>query len=55
MSRPITESFKEKKFLKEDVLTDLFNVSGRVAIVTGGGRGIGFALAKGLASCGAVV
>jgi NAD(P)-dependent dehydrogenase (short-subunit alcohol dehydrogenase family) len=32
---------------------DLFNISGRVAIVTGGGRGIGFALAKGLASSGA--
>ena len=34
---------------------DLFNLSGRVAIVTGGARGIGFAIAKGLASSGALV
>lgn len=34
---------------------DLFNLSGRVGIVTGGARGIGFAIAKGLASSGALV
>ena len=34
---------------------DLFNLSERVAIVTGGGRGIGFAIAKSLASSGAFV
>jgi NAD(P)-dependent dehydrogenase (short-subunit alcohol dehydrogenase family) len=34
---------------------DLFNLSERVAIVTGGARGIGFAIAKGLASSGALV
>lgn len=34
---------------------DLFNLAGRVAIVTGGARGIGFAIAKGLASSGALV
>jgi len=34
---------------------DLFNLSGRVAIVTGGARGIGFAIAQGLASSGAHV
>jgi len=32
---------------------DLFNLSGRVAIVTGGSRGIGFVLAQGVASAGA--
>ena len=34
---------------------DLFNLSERVAIVTGGARGIGFAIAKGLGSSGALV
>jgi NAD(P)-dependent dehydrogenase (short-subunit alcohol dehydrogenase family) len=34
---------------------DLFNLSGRVGIVTGGARGIGFAIAKGFASSGTLV
>jgi NAD(P)-dependent dehydrogenase (short-subunit alcohol dehydrogenase family) len=33
---------------------DIFDLSGRVAIITGARRGIGFAIAEGLASAGAV-
>ncbi len=36
-------------------LDDLFTLNGRVALVTGSNRGIGFALARGLASAGATV
>jgi gluconate 5-dehydrogenase len=35
--------------------SNLFSVSGKTALVTGGGRGIGFAIAKGLAKQGANV
>jgi NAD(P)-dependent dehydrogenase (short-subunit alcohol dehydrogenase family) len=34
---------------------DLFDLTGRVAIIAGGSRGIGFAIAEGLASAGAAV
>lgn len=35
------------------ILLDLFDLSGRVAVITGARRGIGFAIAEGLASAGA--
>jgi len=34
---------------------EVFDLTGRTAIVTGGSRGIGFAIAKGLASAGASI
>ena len=34
---------------------EVFDLTGRTAIVTGGSRGIGFAIAKGLASAGATI
>jgi gluconate 5-dehydrogenase len=36
-------------------MTQLFDLSGRTALVTGSARGIGFALAEGLAAAGARV
>ena len=35
-------------------MLDIFDLSGRIAIITGARRGIGFAIAEGLASAGAV-
>lgn len=39
----------------EDLTNQLFDLSGRVAIVTGGNAGIGLAMARGLAEAGAAV
>ncbi len=36
-------------------MTEMFSLSGQVAIVTGAGRGIGFSIARGLAAAGARV
>lgn len=36
-------------------MTSYFDLSGKIALVTGGGRGIGLAIARGLADCGAQV
>jgi len=43
--------------VKEEVLTvnNLFDISGKVALITGGRRGLGLAMAKGLAQSGARV
>ena len=34
---------------------DMFDLNGKIALVTGGSYGIGFAIAKGLASAGAKI
>jgi hypothetical protein len=36
-------------------VNDLFRLDGRVAVVTGGGSGLGAAMAKGLAQAGAAL
>jgi NAD(P)-dependent dehydrogenase (short-subunit alcohol dehydrogenase family) len=37
------------------MIDQLYNLTGKVALVTGGSKGLGLAMAKGLASCGADV
>ena len=47
---------KENHFLERDpMILDLFKLDGRVAVVTGGRRGLGQAMAFGLAEAGADV
>ena len=36
-------------------MTDMFRLDGKVAVVTGGGRGIGVMMARGLLQAGATV
>jgi 2-deoxy-D-gluconate 3-dehydrogenase len=48
-------AFSEEAVFQGGLTMGLFDLSGRVAVVTGGNQGIGFAIAKGLANAGATV
>jgi gluconate 5-dehydrogenase len=52
---PCGRDQNERQSNKESCMTQLFDLSGRTALITGSARGIGFALAEGLASAGANV
>jgi NAD(P)-dependent dehydrogenase (short-subunit alcohol dehydrogenase family) len=51
LTEPLDEAFE----VPPDYVRDLFRLEGRVAVVTGGGSGLGAAMAKGLAQAGASI
>ncbi len=40
---------------KDGFITELFNISGKIALITGSSRGLGFTLAKGFSQAGGTV
>jgi 2-dehydro-3-deoxy-D-gluconate 5-dehydrogenase len=53
--RPRSDTTAERERILLGVAVNLFDLSGKVAVVTGGNRGIGLGMAKGLAEAGATI